>query len=108
MFPYAVQVRTLLEEHFTLFYDILKDHSMTAIKELTAQAKDSEDPVAYLQQKKGTLYVHVIVVQQTILSELGRLKANSQGRLIQNIPLNSSGLTTTSHELHEFPALYLE
>ena len=63
MFPYAVQMRTLLEEHFTLFYDILKDHSMVAIKELTARAKDSEDPVAYLQQKKGTLYVHVLVVQ---------------------------------------------
>ncbi|XP_064390094.1 probable E3 ubiquitin-protein ligase HERC1 isoform X2 [Halichondria panicea] len=47
--------KRVVEKHFTLFYDVLKEHSMVLIKELTILARSSGDPVAFLKRKKDIL-----------------------------------------------------
>ena len=54
-----LKAKRVIEKHFTLFYDVVKEHSMVLIEELATQARSSADPVAFLKRKKGEYCIHV-------------------------------------------------
>ncbi len=54
-----LKAKRVIEKHFTLFHDVVKEHSMVLIEELVTQARSSADPVAFLKRKKSEYCIHV-------------------------------------------------